>query len=238
MGTEKNLQGATLGEPPINKVLVIAPHRDDEILGCGGTIAKYAAQGIKVYVCVVTEGKGPLFEKEASNAIQEECMRAGHFVGVEKTFFLKFPAAMLESIPRHQLNDAISRVIKEVEPGEVYIPHRGDLQVDHKITADACMVGLRPKDGCPVKKIYAYETLSETGWDIPDRANEFIPMVYNDITDYLDKKIQAMEFYKSQLSDFPGARSIGAVKALASYRGSMMNMQAAEAFCLIRELKG
>lgn len=217
---------------------MIAPHRDDEILGCGGTIAKYVAQGIKVYVCVVTEGKEPLFEKDASDAIQKECMNAGHFLGVEKTFFLKFPAAMLESIPRYQLNDAISQVIKEAEPDEVYIPHRGDMQLDHKITADACMVGLRPKDGCNVKRIYAYETLSETGWDIPNSVNEFIPMVYNDITDYLDKKIQAMELYKSQLSDFPGTRSIKAVKALALYRGSMMNMQAAEAFCLIRELKG
>ena len=86
-------------------------------------------------------------------------------------------------------------------------------------------------------RIYAYETLSETGWNIPNTVNEFIPNVYEDISDFLDTKIKAMEIFKTQLAEYPNARSVGAIEALARYRGSTVSVQAAEAFSLIREIK-
>jgi LmbE family N-acetylglucosaminyl deacetylase len=122
-------------------------------------------------------------------------------------------------------------------PDEVYIPHRGDMQLDHQMVVDAAMVALRPKYKHIVKRIYAYETLSETGWNIPNTTNEFIPTVYEDISNTISKKLEAMNIFQSQLAEFPAARSLGAIKALAKYRGATVNVTAAEAFTLIREIK-
>ena len=111
------------------------------------------------------------------------------------------------------------------------------MQLDHQMVTDACMVALRPKYKHIVKRIYVYETLSETGWNIPNTVNEFIPVVYEDISDFLEKKIEAMNIFQSQLEAFPNARSIGAIDALAKFRGATVMMGAAEAFSLVREIK-
>lgn len=219
-------------------VLIIAPHPDDEILGCGGTIAKHTDQGNDVYVYIVTKGVLPLFGEESVMLGRKECLAAHKYLGIKGTTFLDFPAAMLEEVPRYKLNDAICKTVQEIKPDEVYLPHRGDMQLDHKMITDAAMVALRPKYEHVVKRIYAYETLSETGWDIPNTVNEFIPTVYNDITGYLDRKLEAMRFYQSQLSPYPNPRSIESLEALAKYRGSTVNVMAAEAFSLIREIIG
>lgn len=218
-------------------VLVIAPHPDDEILGVGGTIAKRVTQGHKVYVCVVTKAGEPLFREELVEQTRGECRKADQLLGVRETFFLDFPAVRLEEVPRFKLNEGLSQAVQSVKPDEVYIPHRGDMQLDHKMIVDAVMVALRPKYEHVVRRVYAYETLSETGWDIPNTVNEFIPTVYEDISDTLVKKLEAMNVFQSQLAEFPAARSLGAVEALARYRGATVQVQAAEAFSLIREIK-
>lgn len=218
-------------------VLVIAPHPDDEIIGVGGTIAKKAEEGHQVYVCVVTKACEPLFSEELVEQVRLECRRADELLGVCETTFLDFPAVMLETVPRYKLNDGILQTIKRIQPEEVYIPHRGDMQLDHKMIVDAAMVALRPKYLFAPKRIYAYETLSETGWDLPNTVNEFIPMVYEDISETLEKKLEAMRVFQSQLEEFPNARSIEAIEALSKYRGATMNIRAAEAFSLIREIK-
>ena len=218
-------------------VLVIAPHPDDEVLGCGGTIAKRVEEGHSVYVCVVTKGCEPLFHEEYVEQGRSECREADKYLGVKETIFLDFPAAMLEEVSRYKLNGALLQVVQKVKPDEVYIPHRGDMQIDHKMVVDAAMVALRPKYERAVKRIYAYETLSETGWDIPNTVNEFIPTVYEDISETIDKKLIAMNIFKSQLADFPAVRSLGAIEALAKYRGATIGAMAAESFTLIREIK-
>ena len=218
-------------------ILVIAPHPDDEILGVGGTIAKRVKEGHSVYVCVITKGCQPLFSEEFIEIGRNECRTADRYLGVAETIFLNFPAVMLETVPRYELNGKITKVIQEKKPDEVYIPHRGDMQIDHKMIVDAAMVALRPKYKHVVKRIYAYETLSETGWDIPNTTNEFIPTVYEDITGTLQLKLNAMSLFKSQLGAFPEARSIEALESLAKYRGAIINCRAAEAFSLIREIK-
>ena len=219
------------------RVLVIAPHPDDEILGVGGTIAKRVNEGNDVYVCIVTKGCEPLFSPESVAQVRNECQRADKFLGVKETIFLDFPAAMLETVPRYKLNDALVNVIQRVKPNEVYVPHRGDMQLDHKMIVDAAMVSLRPKYAHVVQRIYAYETLSETGWDVPNATNEFIPVVYEDISSTLEKKMQAMNMFKSQLAAFPATRSLVAIEALAKFRGATVNVMAAEAFSLVREIK-
>ena len=144
---------------------------------------------------------------------------------------------MLETVPRYKLNDGIFKTIQRIQPDEVYIPHRGDMQIDHKMIVDAAMVALRPKYEHKVSRVYAYETLSETGWDIPNTVNEFIPTVFEDISRTLDQKIEAMKIFGTQLGEFPEARSIEAIEALAKYRGATVGVRAAEAFSLIREIK-
>ena len=144
---------------------------------------------------------------------------------------------MLETVPRYEFNGKISEVVNSIKPDEVYIPHRGDMQIDHQMVVDATMVAVRPRGNNYPKRVYAYETLSETGWNIPNIVNEFIPTVYEDITDTYEVKLEAMAIFESQLSAFPEARSIGAIKALAKYRGATVSVKAAEAFSLVREVK-
>lgn len=219
------------------RILVFAPHPDDEILGVGGTIAKSIRNNNDVYVCIITKGQPPLFNNTIrNNKNQEDARKCHQFLGITKTFFLDFPAADLESVKRYELNSRIMDVINEVRPDEVYIPHIGDMQKDHQITVDACMVALRPKYFPQVKKILAYETLSETDWNLPNVNNAFIPNVFVNIEDTLEIKKKALEYYSLQVSSFPDSRSIEAVESLARYRGALMHWKAAEAFMLIREL--
>ena len=216
---------------------MIAPHPDDEIIGVGGTIAKRAKAGDEVYVCVVTKGQEPMFKREFIEQGRRECREADAKLGVKETIFLDFPAVMLETIPRYEFNGKIAEVVQQIRPDEVYIPHRGDMQIDHQMVVDAAMVAVRPRGKNYPKRVYAYETLSETGWNIPNTVNEFIPTVYEDISDTFREKLEAMRLFQSQLAEFPEARSIGAIEAIARYRGATVNVEAAEAFTLIREIK-
>ena len=217
-------------------ILVIAPHRDDEVIGVGGTIAKYSSLGNSVYVCIITHGTEPICSADLDNKIKNECLEADKLLGVRRTIFLNYPAALLETVPRNELNSALIKLVQEIKPDIVYIPHRGDMQLDHKMTVDAAMVALRPKYEHVVTKIYCYETLSETGWDVPNVTNEFIPTCYNDISDYLERKIDAMKVFTTQIAEYPNPRSPEAIRALAMYRGATVNIIAAEAFSLVREI--
>lgn len=220
----------------MKKVLVVAPHPDDEIIGVGGTILKEISSGNEVYVCIFTKGVSPMFEESLVEKTREEARTCHREIGVKETIFLDFPAVMLEKENRYELNGALLETVKRINPDEVYIPHIGDMQKDHQIVAEACMVALRPKYDFAPSAIYAYETLSETGWNIPNVANEFIPNRFVDISDHLQGKADAMKYYGSQLSPFPNARSIEAIEALAKHRGSLMNVMAAEAFMVVREI--
>ena len=219
------------------KVLVFAPHPDDEIIGVGGTIAKRTKAGDEVYVCVVTKGQEPMFKREFIEQGRRECREADTKLGVKETIFLDFPAVMLETVPRYEFNGKIVEVVQKINPDEVYIPHRGDMQIDHQMVVDAAMVAVRPRGENYPKRVYAYETLSETGWNIPNTVNDFIPTVYEDISDTLQHKLDAMGVFQSQLAPFPAARSIGAIESLARFRGATVSIDAAEAFSLIREVK-
>jgi len=220
-----------------NRILVIAPHNDDELLGVGGTIIKHINNGDKVYVCIATHGTPPLFNPEGTKRNHQETLDCHSHLGIEKTFFLDFPAVLIDKVDRYKINDEILKVIKEVNPDDVYVPHYGDMQRDHQIIADACMVSLRPKYGHNFRHIYGYETMSETAWNTPNIQNEFIPNVFVDISKELPAKLDALKYYETQMSDFPDARSVEAVEYLAKYRGALMHMNAAEAFMLIREIR-
>lgn len=214
------------------KVLVFAPHNDDEVLGVGGTIAKYAAEGHKVYICEVTSGK----DQKRLNRIRSEALAAHKVLGVTETIFLDLPVIGLANIPTKELNQAMHDTVDKIKPDVAYIPHRGDMHLDHKMVAESAMVALRPVNSPQLKAIYSYETLSETEWNIPSVDNIFIPNVWNDITDTINKKLEAMKCYKSQLYEFPHPRSLKAIKSLSKLRGSTVCVNNAESFMLIRSI--
>lgn len=218
------------------KMLVIAPHRDDEMIGVGGTILKRKAAGDHVTVCIVTARRGQELPPKAK-IIHEEMLMAHEFCGVDELITMPFAAVELVDEPKKRLNKEFYDAILSAQPDEVYIPFWGDMHTDHSVVAEAAMVALRSKHNHAVRRIYAYETLSETGINYPVSEKAFIPNVFEDISLYLEKKKKALSFYKSQFGEFPNLRSLDAVEALAKYRGATVNVNAAEAFMLVREIK-
>lgn len=213
------------------RVLVIAPHNDDEILGVGGTIAKYIDEGHEVVVCEVTSGDPELWKM-----IVSEANEAHKVLGVKRFECLHLPVVELKNANVKIVNEAFNRVIQSVSPNIVFLPHKGDIHSDHQETFKAAMVALRPYRGLKIKAIYAYETLSETEWNAPSVENAFIPDTWNDISSYFNRKAEALKCYQSQLSDFPNPRSLMAVEALARLRGSTVGFEYAEAFMTVRSI--
>ena len=210
-------------------VLVFAPHNDDEVLGVGGTIGKYAFEGHSVYVCEITGGPN-------ANLLQTEAKNAHKILGVKETVFLNLPAVRLKNLDLKELNEPINNVVKKIKPEIVFTPFIGDMHVDHREVTESVLVAVRPIDFSSVKTVYMYETLSETGWNIPNEERTFIPDTWINISGFLDKKIEAMKCYKSQLKDYPNPRSEESIRALAMYRGSTVSLHYAEAFMLIRNI--
>ena len=214
------------------KILIFAPHNDDEVLGAGGTLSKFANQGNDVFVCEVTSGEN----KVIVDKIKSEALKAHAIIGVKQTFFLDLPVVAINQVPVSEINEKMLEIVKIVDPEIAFIPHKGDIHTDHVEVAKSAMVALRPVTAPNLKAIYAYETLSETEWNIPSVENVFIPNVWSDISNYLDIKLQAMNCYQTQIKEFPHPRSLEAIEALAKYRGSNICVKYAESFMLIRSL--
>ena len=216
------------------KILVIAPHPDDEVLGCGGTIAKYGEHGDEVYLCVVTKAYSPEWSEEFIKNRPREVEAAGDVLGIKNIYFLDFLTVKLDSVPQKELIAKIYEVIKKVEPDVMYIPHIGDLNKDHRLVFEASLVAARPINN-RIKKILSYETLSSTEWGAP--IVPFVPNVYEEISsDDFEKKMKAMAVYESELKIFPHPRSPEAIEVLAKKRGTEAGLKLAEAFMLLREI--
>lgn len=218
------------------KILVIAPHPDDEVLGVGGTIAKHARAGDSVYLCIATEGYAPDWSEKFLKNRPEEVKNANKILGIKKTYFFGFPTVKLDTVPQKELNEAISKVVSKVKPDVAYIPHRGDVNMDHRLIFEAAIVALRPKPGGSARRIMSYETLSETEWGVPPKEDVFAPNMYVNISDTLKIKLKAMSAYKSELKRFPHPRSLEGIRTLAKKRGTEAGLKVAEAFMLVREI--
>lgn len=218
------------------KILVIAPHPDDEVLGVGGTIARYAAEGAEVYVAIATRGYPPEFQEEIHQTVRQETLAAHKFLGVKETIFLSFPAAKLDTVPHREVNYQLFEIYQKIQPEIIFIPFIGDIHMDHQRIFLSSLVAARPNNPYAPKAIYTYETLSETNWNAPYLTTNFVPNVFIDISDYLETKIQAMHIFASQIKPFPNERSEESLRALATLRGSTVNRFAAEAFYLVRQV--
>lgn len=222
-------------------VLVLAPHNDDETLGCGATIAKHADTGDDVYVATLTSiEEGHPVMKPNKDVIRSETIEAMRILGVPRKniIFRDLPNVLLNDIPMHEVNRAVHDVIEQVSPDVLYVPFMYDLHKDHREILYAAQVAARTctPTGRKIREIYMYETLSETHWNIDHTEGGFLPNVFNNIEEYIDKKVEAVKAYKSQLKTYPDVRCVEAIKALALFRGSVMGMEHAEAFVLVRKL--
>jgi N-acetylglucosamine malate deacetylase 1 len=218
------------------RVLVIAPHPDDEVLGAGGTVARMSAARAEVIVAIVTKGAPPLFAEATTANVRCEARAAHAHLGVARTVFLDHPAARLDQVPHHELNRALAELVRDVAPDTLLLPFVGDIHLDHQLTFMSAMVAARPHVARFPGRILCYETLSETNWNAPLISPSFVPNVFVDISAQLEQKLEAMRLYGSQQRDFPHERSLAAIRALAMLRGSTVHRPAAEAFMLVRQV--
>lgn len=221
-------------------VLVIAPHADDEVLGMGGSIARFAEAGRPVVIAVVTghgEEPHPLSPPAVWETVRAECREAARVLGADAPIFRELPAVCLDHLPAYRINSVIAEVIETVGPEEIYVPFANDLHKDHGAIAYAVSVATRPyiASESPVRRVLAYETLSETHLAPPYLEAAFQPNVFVNITDTLERKIAAMRAYASQIQPDNQPRSAAALRSLAHLRGSHIGVPAAEAFVLLGE---
>ncbi len=224
------------------RILAVAAHPDDEILGCGGTLARYAAQGHQVDVLIVGEGISsrygitpPPDMAEEIKALHSAGRRAHQLLGIRESRFLSLPDNRLDSLPLLEVIKPIEKQIHTLDPHLVFTHHNGDLNIDHQVVHRAVMTAARPLEGSSIKALYAFETLSSTEWAF-DQFPHFTPNVFVDIEPFLDQKIQAMEAYSHEMRPFPHPRSEQAIRHQAGLRGAAVNQKASEAFVLIREI--
>ena len=221
-------------------ILCVAAHPDDEVLGCGGTLARLAEEGKQVFVAILGEGIISRFkERDTANEgemdrLKEVSKQVAKRLGAKDIFLKNLPDNRFDTIPILELAKIIEELVTVLKPEVIYTHHGGDLNVDHSMLNRAVLTATRPVPGCPVKQIYTFETPSSTEWSFYHGPNAFRPNVFFDITKTLDTKLQAMRMYNSEIRLFPHPRSPEALRALAQYRGSVVGLEAAEAFQLIR----
>lgn len=216
------------------RIIIVTPHPDDETLGCGGTILKYIEKGNLVDWVIITKA-GNLASEEWKVKRELEIEKVTALYNFNSTVKLNFEAATLDQVADSDLVGALSKVFKEIQPNIVYVPYPSDIHSDHKAVFEVTMACTKWFRYPSVEKVLAYETLSETDFTINPDANNFRPNVYVNIDKYLDKKIEIMNIYESEVSNFPFPRSEKAIRSLAYVRGAASGYEAAEAFMLLKE---
>lgn len=221
----------------MSNVIIVAGHYDDEVLGCGGTIAKHVNKGDKVSVCVVANRVyNHIYDPKDNLAEMEDLKAAQKVLGYHNLIGLRFMDEQLHNSFVAIVAD-LERVVADVKPDIVYIPHRGDYHQDHRVVHDAMMVVCRPHAGHGISMLVAYETTSSTG--IIPSCNDwpFNPNLYVDISDFLFDKIKALGCYRREARKLPNPRSIEGVSINAQRRGMEVGLHAAEAFMVLRRIE-
>lgn len=214
-------------------VLVVAAHADDEVLGCGGTIARLTAIGRRVHIMFMTDGISARQEGD-SEARMQAAKEAAATLGAESPRFGDFPDNAMDSIPLLDVARAVESVVSEIKPSLVLTHHHGDLNVDHEIVNRAVLTACRPQPDFCVRTLLAFSVRSSTEWGVPKQGNRFTPNVFIDIEHQIEAKTKALLAYEMELREFPHTRSLEAVQNEASVLGASVGLRAAEALELIR----
>ncbi len=224
-------------------ILVVAAHPDDEVLGCGGTIARLVKEGNDVYVAILGEGITSRYEQREQAdqslvaTLRVKSQHVAECLGAKQLFTFDLPDNRFDTVPLLGVIKLIEDLIAHTQPEIIYTQHGGDLNIDHSIVFRATLTAARPVSGCSVKTIYAYEVPSSTEWAFGKVDPSFQPNVFMDIQGTLELKLKAMSLYEGELREFPHPRSSEALRAIACRWGSVSGCQAAEAFELIRDLR-
>lgn len=228
--------------PVARSVLVVAAHPDDEILGCGGTIARLAREGSDVRIAILAEGMTSRYAKREDadtsqmRHLHSRAEDAARAVGAKELILEKLPDNRLDSVPLLEVIKTVEALVDRFRPEIIYTHHPGDLNVDHGIVHRAVLTATRPLQGQCVRQIYAFEVPSSTEWAFHNLEPSFRPNVFVDISDTLDVKISALNCYDTETRPFPHPRSPEALRAIAARWGSVVGFQAAEAFELVRSV--
>jgi N-acetylglucosamine malate deacetylase 1 len=221
----------------MSKVLVIAPHPDDETLGCGGTLFRHKQEGDELYWSIVTGFNEDLgFPESAVEKRDTEIKSVAKKYGFTDIYNFQLPTTKMDTLPLTDLIEKITDVYKKVEPEIIYIPYAYDVHTDHQIISKALQSTIKWFRYPHIKKVLMYETPSETEFNFMEK-NVFKPNVFVNISDHLDDKIETMKIYESEMGDFPFPRSEKTIRSLAAFRGSQSGVEAAEAFELVYERK-
>lgn len=224
-------------------ILVIVAHPDDEVLGCGGTIARLTGEGHDVHVAILGEGITSRYDKREQadlgvlQELQDQSKRTSKLLGVSELCLYNLPDNRFDTVPLLDIIKIVEKLINRFRPQIVYTHHGSDLNIDHVIAQRAVMTATRPLENCPVKELYAFEVPSSTEWTFGQFQPSFLPNVFVDINATLDTKIQAMQIYESETRSFPHPRSPEALRAQAQMLGSVVGVECAEAFELIRSVR-
>lgn len=225
----------------MKKVLVVAAHPDDELLGVGGTIRKLANEGVECHAVIIGEGITSRADKRAEadfdelKELQKDARAAAEKVGYQSIDFCELPDNRLDSMDLLDVIKVVSKYVNLYHPDTIFTHHHGDLNIDHRIVCEAVITACRPVGDYCVERIYSYETASSTEWNYT-YGEPFTPTVFFDVTDTLEAKIEGMSCYRSESAEYPHPRSAEALRALASYRGSNVGVGLAEAFMSLREV--
>lgn len=217
-------------------ILVVAAHPDDEVLGCGGTIARHANAGDHVSLLVMTNGVTARSDASDAAVNKRACAlkEASHILGVSQFRQLDFPDNQMDAVPLLEIIRNVEEAVRQWgQPSLVYTHHPGDLNIDHELTHRAVLTCFRPEPSCAVQEIRTFEVLSSTGWQ-GSRGAQFAPNIFVDISMTIEKKFAALKAYSDEVRSWPHARSIEAVQHLAEIRGSLVGLQFAESFQLER----
>lgn len=225
------------------KILVIAAHPDDEVLGCGGAIAAHALAGDEVHVVIMAEGatsRSPQRDIAVHQAqlgrLAEVARKAGAVLGAASVTLHGLPDNRMDSLDRLDVIKLVEAEIARVAPQVVYTHHAGDLNIDHRIVHESVLTACRPTPGHPVKCLLFFEVASSTEWMPASSAPCFAPNWFVDISRTLELKLKALACYDSEMCAWPHARSIRALENLARWRGASVGVDAAEAFVLGRRI--
>jgi LmbE family N-acetylglucosaminyl deacetylase len=222
------------------KMLVVAAHPDDEVLGCGGTIARLAQEGHDVYIAILGEGITSRYQQreQADRTLVEELharsKQVAERLGAKDLFLYNLPDNRFDTIPLLDVVKKIEELIKDLQPEAVYTHHGGDLNIDHVVVHRALLTATRPMAGQSVKDIFAFEVQSSSEWAFGQFQKAFSPNVFVDISTTVDTKIEAMKLYESETHHFPHPRSPQALRTTACHWGSLVGVEYAESFELIR----
>ena len=220
------------------KILIVAAHPDDEVLGAGATMARWAAEGSEIFTLLLGDGETARQDINTQSARtkavvdrQDSARKANRVLGVKDVFIYEFPDNRFDSVPLLEVVQVVEKIKSQIKPDVVLTHYEKDLNVDHRVTCQAVLTATRPMVGETVKEIYSFEVLSSTEWNFPVN---FSADMFVDVTPYIEKKLKALQYYKNEMRPFPHPRSMTGVKIHAQDWGMKVGVRFAEAFKTLR----